>query len=117
MARNIAQIENLIKKLKQEADTLKSKEREGALAHVLETVARYGITRQEVFSGRESSNARSPMGSGDTGAPRRKSKPRTSRPAKYADNQGNTWSGRGKRPHWLTHLLAEGKTLEDFLIK
>lgn len=27
-----------------------------------------------------------------------------------------TWSGRGKRPRWLSKLLASGKTLDDFLI-
>jgi DNA-binding protein H-NS len=27
-----------------------------------------------------------------------------------------TWSGRGKRPRWLSKLLTSGKTLDDFLI-
>jgi len=37
--------------------------------------------------------------------------------AKYRDDAtGQTWSGRGLKPKWLTAQLASGKTLEDFII-
>ena len=34
---------------------------------------------------------------------------------KYADpaNPDNTWSGRGRKPHWVMAYLNAGKTLED----
>jgi hypothetical protein len=35
-------------------------------------------------------------------------------PAKYADKNGNTWSGRGRRPKWLNDAVATGKSLADF---
>jgi hypothetical protein len=35
-------------------------------------------------------------------------------PAKYADNLGNTWGGRGSHPKWLKEALAAGKKLADF---
>lgn len=35
-------------------------------------------------------------------------------PAKYADERGNTWSGKGRQPKWLSEALATGKTLSDF---
>ena len=35
-------------------------------------------------------------------------------PAKYADEHGNTWSGKGRRPNWLKDALATGKTLASF---
>jgi DNA-binding protein H-NS len=35
---------------------------------------------------------------------------------KYRDEEGNTWSGRGKHPGWLTEKLDAGHTLEEFLI-
>jgi DNA-binding protein H-NS len=35
---------------------------------------------------------------------------------KYRDDAGNTWSGRGKHPGWLTEKLDAGRTLEEFLI-
>ncbi|MGO4154372.1 H-NS family nucleoid-associated regulatory protein [Cupriavidus sp. YAF13] len=37
-------------------------------------------------------------------------------PIRYRDEAGNTWTGRGKRPTWLTKSLESGKTLEDFLV-
>jgi DNA-binding protein H-NS len=37
---------------------------------------------------------------------------------KYRDNAtGDTWTGRGKSPKWLTAKLATGATKEQFLIK
>lgn len=35
-------------------------------------------------------------------------------PAKYADENGNTWNGKGRRPKWLKDALATGKTLAGF---
>lgn len=35
-------------------------------------------------------------------------------PAKYADQAGNIWSGRGPRPKWLKDALAAGKQLAEF---
>jgi DNA-binding protein H-NS len=36
--------------------------------------------------------------------------------AKYRDDQGNQWTGRGLKPRWLTAALASGKKLEDFAV-
>ena len=35
---------------------------------------------------------------------------------KYRDNNGNSWTGRGIRPKWLTNALNSGKTLSDFAV-
>lgn len=37
---------------------------------------------------------------------------------KYADpdNPSQTWSGRGRRPHWVVEALESGKGLEDLSI-
>lgn len=37
-------------------------------------------------------------------------------PAKYRDDAGNTWSGRGSRPRWLVAALASGKKLESMAL-
>ncbi|WP_247539001.1 H-NS family nucleoid-associated regulatory protein [Ralstonia pseudosolanacearum] len=37
-------------------------------------------------------------------------------PVRYRDSQGNTWTGRGKRPGWLVKELSAGKKVEDFLV-
>ena len=42
--------------------------------------------------------------------PRRKAAP------KYRGPDGETWTGRGHKPRWMTAALQEGKQPEDFLI-
>ncbi len=39
-------------------------------------------------------------------------------PAKYINpaDASQTWSGRGKRPHWLVDALARGASLEKFAV-
>jgi DNA-binding protein H-NS len=39
--------------------------------------------------------------------------------AKYVnpDDPSETWTGRGRKPRWLTAKLQEGARLERFLIK
>lgn len=32
------------------------------------------------------------------------------------DNPAETWAGRGQQPKWLASRIAQGRTLEDFLI-
>jgi DNA-binding protein H-NS len=48
----------------------------------------------------------------------RKSEEAQKRPApvKYRDQAGNTWSGRGLKPRWLTAALEAGGRLEDFAV-
>ena len=35
--------------------------------------------------------------------------------SKFSNDQGESWSGKGKQPAWLAEALAGGKKLEDFL--
>jgi DNA-binding protein H-NS len=35
---------------------------------------------------------------------------------RHPENPAVTWSGRGRKPGWITEGLAAGKTLEDFAI-
>jgi DNA-binding protein H-NS len=34
--------------------------------------------------------------------------------APYADEEGNTWAGKGRRPNWLNAAIEAGAALEDF---
>ena len=35
---------------------------------------------------------------------------------KYKDSNGNSWTGRGLKPKWLTAALGTGKSIEDFKV-
>ena len=36
--------------------------------------------------------------------------------AKYRSPEGETWTGRGRMPRWLTEALHHGKAKEDFAV-
>jgi len=37
-------------------------------------------------------------------------------PIKYRDKSGNTWSGRGAQPRWMTAAIKDGAKRDDFLV-
>ena len=41
----------------------------------------------------------------------------TKRAVKYRGPNGEEWSGRGRQPHWLTALMAEGRNREEFRLQ
>lgn len=93
-------------KQKEELDrqiaAVKSKSREEAIATVRKLMADNGLTAAdlvEVKGKRAGSTAK-----GRTVA------------AKYRDADGNSWTGRGLKPKWLTQALAGGKKIEDFTV-
>jgi DNA-binding protein H-NS len=43
-------------------------------------------------------------------------KKRATAPVKFRSPDGETWSGRGRPPRWLSALEAEGKTLSDLAV-
>jgi len=66
-----------------------------AIAEIKATMLKYGITLS------------------DLGASTPK-KGRPPLPIRYQDGKGNTWTGRGARPRWLSEALAAGAALSDF---
>ncbi len=106
MAKSLAQIEKQIEKLKKEADALRAKEIEGVVSRIKDAIAHYQLTPAELF---------------DAPAKRRRAaKAPAKKPAaavKYRDENGNAWSGIGKRPNWFKAALAAGRTAEDLLVK
>jgi DNA-binding protein H-NS len=122
MARSLAQIEQQIEKLKQQAEAVKSKEKSGVVARIREAIAHYGITNEELFGARapKAKRASAKKAAAADAAPKASKKKGVKRgpvAAKYADGQGNHWSGRGNKPRWLVAAIADGKKIEDFLIK
>jgi DNA-binding protein H-NS len=57
-------------------------------------------------------------GGGEGGGRRRGPSPLAGKrvPPKYRSLSGETWAGRGARPHWLVAAIKGGRKLDDFLI-
>lgn len=99
-----AELEQLIVDAKNRIDALK-KQQYAELRKALEAQARSaGFDIYELFAGR----TRAPAAAGD----KRVVAPKYRNPA----NKEQTWTGRGKQPHWVRDALASGKNLEQLAI-
>jgi len=111
-----AKIEKEIAKLKKQAQALQNKKRLPIIRSIVKSMREYEITPEEItaaFNKGSASKTRAPSKS--TGGTRG---PRGPVPAKYRDPQsGQTWTGRGKAPRWVTEAEAAGRKREEFLIQ
>ena len=110
MAKTYAQLTKEIEALKAHADNLRRKEAGDVIARIKEAIEHYKLTPADLFAtqGRRGRAGR---------AVARKGSESTRTAAPYSDGAGNTWGGRGPRPHWLRDALAAGKQLSDFEVK
>jgi len=113
-------IDKEISKLRKRAEMLQERERKPVLNTIVASMREYSITPDEVaiaFAKRSGSkpvrSAVKQMKSG--GAATKKTKQAVA--PKYRDPEtGNTWTGRGKPPRWLSDAEQAGKNRDDFLI-
>lgn len=89
------ELQDQIAKLKQDAEEVRLKEIDGAIAQIKSLMNDYGITVQDI----ESSGRR------------KGSKATSLSNVQFKDDSGNTWSGRGRMPAWL-----KGKDKEKFRV-
>lgn len=108
MAKTYKDIVAEIAKLQVQAADLKQKEVAGVVGRIKEAIAHYGLTAADL--GLAGAAARGSRGS-KTGTTAKRA-----RGAKYRDENGNTWVGRGPRPAWLRTAIAQGRTLEEFSV-
>lgn len=108
MAKSYAELQKQIANLQKAAEAARQKEIAGVVDRIREEIAAYGLTAVDLG-----------LGSADrAGAARKRrgSKAAKARPegdAAFRDAEGNTWSGRGRRPRWVVQALAAGKTLDE----
>ena len=115
----MAQIEDLRK----QAEKQRKEEYSAVLKTIKKQIAEFNITAEELGFSAGATHAKRGRKPGRPAAkPGRK--PRAKRATagtkvapKYKDDAGNTWTGRGKMPTWLAKSVAEGRTLESFLIQ
>jgi DNA-binding protein H-NS len=88
--------------LEQQIADVQREQRSEAVAKVKAMMAEYGLTLADIGS---SSKAAAP-------------KKATSKVAAKFHNAatGDTWSGRGLKPKWLTAALASGRALSEFAV-
>jgi DNA-binding protein H-NS len=112
MAKKLAQIEAQIKKLQDEAASLRAKEVAGVVGRIKEAILHYGLTPEQLFG---ASRQKHKPASDLAVAPRKVRAESGKVRVKYRDGD-NTWTGRGNKPRWLTARLGEGRKIEEFLV-
>ena len=110
-----------IAKLQKQADAIKNRERKGIIAQIRQAIVDYELTPDDLFSanGAVIRRGRRPAG-GRLGAASEEgsARPRRGRPVpiRYRDDEGNTWTGRGKQPNWLRAHVEAGHDIEEFRV-
>ncbi|KQP15570.1 H-NS family nucleoid-associated regulatory protein [Pseudorhodoferax sp. Leaf265] len=118
---SLADIEQQIEKLQQQAAELRAAEVAGVVDRIKAAIAHYGLSAEQLgfpVSKRSKAGSSNVVAAGPVAAPhRRKVKSaKVAGVAKYGDGTGKTWTGNGKRPRWFLDAIAAGKTAEDLLI-
>jgi len=89
-----------IKKLQAEADALRRKEANHVIESIREAIETYGLTAADFGLAPQQH--------------KRLSGKKRELPVTSGDKQSSIWSGRGKKPVWLTEALAHGQPLAEF---
>lgn len=108
MPQSYAQLQEKIATLQRQAEALRQKEVAGVISKIKVAIGHYGITAQQLGFGASTSSTKV--------VANKPQKSSSSESAKFSDGNGQSWSGRGKRPNWLRAALAAGASIEDFAV-
>ncbi len=100
---NLIDIQNQIAALQKQADEIRAQEFDKTVQEILAKMAAFGITVKDLDPGK--GRARKVASTGAKTVV-----------AKFRGPNGETWSGRGLTPRWLSALIAQGRTKDDFAI-
>lgn len=88
------EIQNQIAELQRVAEEARAKEIQGTIEQIKTLMADYGLSIDDI-----------------AGAKKRGANEKVDGKAQFRDDQGNTWSGRGRMPGWL-----QGKDKEQYRV-
>lgn len=118
---NLIDIQSQIEKLQKQANEIKAKDFNATVQEILTKMQAFGITVKDLQSPKAaklSKAGRAGKGKAAVGkAPKAARKAGTPVAAKFRGPNGETWSGRGLTPKWLTSLVSQGQTKEAFAVK
>ena len=113
MTKTYLQLIKQIEGLKVEADKLRRKEMNGVIARIREAIEHYGLTAADLGL---AAAPRKPAAAKKAGKAKSAKPGAAPSAAKFRDDAGHVWGGRGPRPKWLRDALAAGRKLEDFAV-
>jgi DNA-binding protein H-NS len=116
---NLIEIQSQIEKLQKQAQDIRSKEFASTVQDILAKMQAFGITVKDLQTTKVGKSAKA--GRGKAKAPTDKlvkAAKKASNPvaAKFRGPNGEAWSGRGLTPKWLSALVAQGRSKDEFAI-
>ena len=118
---NLLDIQSQIEKLQKQANEIKAKDFHATVKEIVSKMQAFGITVKDLQStkvakgGKPGRPAKTKTGS--VKALKASRKTGTPVAAKFRGPNGETWSGRGLMPKWLSALVAQGQSKETFAVK
>ncbi len=116
---NLIDIQSQIEKLQKQANEIKAKEFNSTVQDILVKMQAFGITVKDLQNAKPAKGSRA-IHSKKTAAVanggKKSKKLGMAVAAKYRGPNGETWSGRGLTPKWLSSLIAQGQSKESFAI-
>ena len=123
---NLVDIQSQIDKLQKQASEIRVREFDKTVQEILAKMNAFGITlrdlqpkkagkrgpKSSVKGAVKSTRASASKGAGKRTSPRAG----TVVAPKFRGPNGETWSGRGLMPRWLSALVAQGRTKEQFAV-
>jgi len=118
---NLIDIQSQIEKLQKQANDIKSKEFTATVQEIKAKMQAFGITVKDLQSTKGAKGGRGKAKASVSQAAKAAKTPKARKAsapvaAKYRGPNGETWSGRGLMPKWLSALVAQGQSKESFSV-
>lgn len=115
---NLVDIQIQIEKLQKQASEIKDREFDKTVQDIRVKMQAFGITVKDLQApaGRKGRGKAKPPAQAKVVGVKQKKAGSIVAP-KFSGPNGETWSGRGLTPRWLSALLAQGRGKEEFAIK
>ena len=118
---NLIDIQSQIEKLQKQAIDIKSKEFAATVHEIRAKMQAFGITLKDLQSTKGAKGGRGKAKSSPAKATKAVKTPKARKAsapvaAKYRGPNGESWSGRGLMPKWLSALVAQGQSKESFSV-
>jgi DNA-binding protein H-NS len=119
---NLLDLQSQIEKLQKQANEIKAKDFAATVQEIVAKMQAFGITVKDLQNVKPSKPGKAGRGrpkaiAGKVAkALKAPKQAKTPVAAKFRGPNGETWSGRGLTPKWLSALIAQGQSKESFAI-
>jgi DNA-binding protein H-NS len=115
---NLIDLQSQIQKLQKQEAELKTKEFASTVADIRAKMTAFGITIKDLGGkvGAKKGKPGRPAKEGKVVKVRKSKAAGVPVAPKFRGPNGETWSGRGLSPKWMTALIAQGRSKSDFAV-